>query len=452
VILLHEACFVYLARISSASQVVYGAVSIFRILAIFIPGTLQPDGFPNFAELISIGMAEQVKVFLKKGKEMPVLRFHPWIFSGAVREIRGAYQEGDIAEVYADDGRFLAVGYLLSGSISIKLLTFQKEAISGAFWKNKLASAYRLRKDLGLTRGGDTNCYRLVHNEGDGMPGLIIDIYNDLAVIQSHSVGMYLQRDTIAGLLPDVTEGTIRRIYDKSSESLKKMTSMRVKDEFLLGGGDECEVLEHGHRFLVNPVSGQKTGFFLDQRENRRLLGGFSAGRRVLNMFGYTGGFSVYAAARGAVEVVTVDSSAPALELADRNLKLNGYDSVKYRVITEDARKFLDTVNPGDWDLVILDPPAYGKNLESRKKALMGYRNINAAALRKISKGGILFTFSCSQVVDRSMFYSAVTAAAIDVGKKVRVLHQLSQPPDHPLNLFHQEGEYLKGLVLRVED
>lgn len=397
-------------------------------------------------------MSSYVKVFLKKGKEFPVLRFHPWIFSGAIREIRGDYQEGDLAEVFSDDGRYLATGYLLSGSISIKLLTFHQQSISTEFWRNKLTSAFQVRQELGLTAQGKTNCYRLVHNEGDGLPGLIIDIYNDLAVIQAHSVGMYLLRNAFAGLLPEITAGKVTRIYDKSSESLRKMTGLKVQDEFLLGGGDESEVLEHGHRFLVNPVAGQKTGFFLDQRENRKLIGQYASGRRVLNMFGYTGGFSVYAAANGAKEVVTVDSSAPAIEQAERNVKLNPVETGIHRGVVGDARKFLDSVKPDEWDLIILDPPAYAKNLESRKKAVSGYRSINAAAMKKINHGGILFTFSCSQVVDRSMFYSAVTAAAIDVGKKVRVLHQLSQPPDHPLNLFHQEGEYLKGLVLRVDD
>lgn len=282
-------------------------------------------------------------------------------------------------------------------------------------------------------------------------PGLIIDIYGGLAVIQAHSVGMYELRNVFAEILQEIYGEKLKAVFDKSSESLKKMTGFKVEDEFLFGSMPESEILENGNRFMVNAVSGQKTGFFLDQRDNRFLLAKYAKGRKVLNMFGYTGGFSVYAANAGATEVCTVDSSAPAIELCKANVKLNKIPAKNHKGVVADARQFLDQTEDGQYDLIILDPPAYAKNMDARKKALGGYRSINAAAFRKIKKGGLLFTFSCSQVVDRQMFTSAVTAAAVDAGRKVRVLHQLAQPADHPINLFHQEGEYLKGLVLSVE-
>lgn len=390
-------------------------------------------------------------VILKNGKEEPVKRFHPWIFSGAISKIRGKYQEGDIAEVFSAQGEYLATGYLLSGSIAVKLFSFQQQDINPEFWHSKLSKAYQLRKDLGLASTPDTNAFRLVHNEGDGFPGLIIDIYGKLAVVQAHSVGMYLNREVFARSIREIFNGTLDAIYDKSAESLRKMTDFKAEDGFLFGSGEEFEIHENGNSFLVNPAKGQKTGFFLDQRDNRALISRYANGKRVLNMYGYTGGFSVYAAKAGAESVHTVDSSAPAIELANRNFKLNGFDGSMHQGIVADAREFLMKSEKEAYDLIVLDPPAFAKNLDSRNKALSGYISINSLALSKIKRGGVLFTFSCSQVVDRKMFYSAITAASIVSGRGVQVIHQLSQPADHPMNLFHQEGEYLKGLVLRVD-
>jgi len=396
-------------------------------------------------------MAGYPKVILKKGKDEAVKRFHPWIFSGAIDEIREPYQEGDIVEVFSAGGEYLATGYLLSGSIAIKLITFSRQEIGKAFWRSKIEHSFRLRSDLGLTRSDLTNAYRLVHNEGDGMPGLIIDVYGDMAVLQAHSVGMYQLRELFSEVLLEVFGDNLRTVYDKSSESLRKMTGFRVEDGFLAGNGNEVEVSENGHTFIIDPVTGQKTGFFLDQRENRQLITRYAQGKRVLNMFGYTGGFSVYAAKAGAELVHTVDSSAPAIAIAERNMALNAVTPGLHTGIVADVRNFLVSMDEGVYDLIILDPPAFARSVDSRKQAINGYRAINALAMKKIKPGGILFTFSCSQVVDRQMFTSAITSAAIDSRRKVQILHQLSQPPDHPINIFHQEGEYLKGLVLRVE-
>jgi 23S rRNA (cytosine1962-C5)-methyltransferase len=391
------------------------------------------------------------QVNLKKGKDDAVKRFHPWIFSGAIDDIRGKYQEGDIVEVFSAEGKYLATGYLLSGSLAIKLFTFSRQEINYAYWKTKVEQAFSLRNVLGLTSSGKTNAYRLVHNEGDGIPGLIIDIYGGLAVLQAHSVGIYQLRDIFCDILKELLGDQLKAVYDKSSESLKKMTGFRVKDEFLFGDGKEVKIKENGYTFLIDPVSGQKTGFFLDQRENRQLITQYASGRKVLNMFGYTGGFSVYAAKSGASLVHTVDSSGPAIAVAEKNMALNKVVTALHKGIVADARNYLASMPDQEYDLIVLDPPAYAKNLDSRKQALNGYRSINLLAMKKIAPGGILFTFSCSQVIDRQMFTSAITAAAIDAGRKIQVLHQLSQPPDHPINIFHQEGTYLKGLVLRVE-
>jgi 23S rRNA (cytosine1962-C5)-methyltransferase len=396
-------------------------------------------------------MTTYSRVILKKGKEEPVKRFHPWIFSGAIDKIDGPFKEGDLVEVFSANDKYLATGYLLSGSIAVKLFNFNRQEISGDFWKVKFLNALKLRTGIGLAGSATNSAFRLIHNEGDGFPGLIVDIYGKLAVMQSHSVGMYQLREVFASIIMGIFEGRISAVYDKSSESLKKMTGFQVDDGFIFGDGEDFEILENGQKFIVNPVKGQKTGFFLDQRENRLLLTRYSQGRKVLNMFGYTGGFSVYAASAGADQVTTVDSSGQAIALSGRNLLLNGFNPSKHQCLVSDAKDFLDKSADGSYDVIILDPPAFAKNIESRQKALNGYININALALKKIQKGGILFTFSCSQVVDRKMFHSAITAAAIQAGRGVRVLHQLSQPPDHPINIFHQEGEYLKGLVLQVE-
>jgi len=396
-------------------------------------------------------MKKYPQVILKPGKEGPVLRFHPWIFSGAIQEITGKPAEGDIVECFSSKGSYLATGHCMTGSLAVKLFTFKRQEIGKDFWIAKISEAWRVRKSLGLTDNSNTTAFRLVHYEGDNMPRLIVDVYGSMAVLQAHTSGMHDVREIIAGAIISLSEGKITSVYDKSAESIRKMTGRIVEDGFLAGDVGECEVLENGNRFHVNAVTGQKTGFFLDQRDNRDLLARYSQGRTVLNMFGYTGGFSVYAAKAGAKVVHTVDSSAPAITIAAENMKLNGFDAPHYECITADARKYLDTMEQDQYDLIILDPPAYAKNVASRIQALKGYRSINAVALAKIKSGGILFTFSCSQVVDRQMFTSAITAAAVDAGRQVRIIQHLSQPADHPVNIFHQEGEYLKGLVLMVE-
>jgi 23S rRNA (cytosine1962-C5)-methyltransferase len=396
-------------------------------------------------------MTTYPQIILKPGKEGPVMRFHPWIFSGAIDKTIGKPVEGDIVECFSSTGAYLATGHCMPGSLAVKLFEFKRQEIDKAFWLSKINAALQVRKSVGLIDNPLTNAFRLVHNEGDSMPGLIVDVYGALAVLQAHSTGMHDIRQTLAEAIVTASEGKITAVYDKSAEAIRKMTGRIVDDGFLVGEMGECEVQENGHRFIIDALAGQKTGFFLDQRENRELLAQYASGRNVLNMFGYTGGFSVYAAKAGAKIVHTVDSSAPAIVMAEKNMKLNGFDSKEYACITADARKYIDTMEQGLYDLIVLDPPAYAKNVASRNQALKGYRIINALALAKIKSGGILFTFSCSQVVDRQMFTSAVTAAAIDAGRQVRIIHHLSQPPDHPINIFHQEGEYLKGLVLMVD-
>lgn len=402
-------------------------------------------------ENLFIVMTKYPQIILKAGKEFPVLRFHPWIFSGAIEKTIGKPAEGDIVECYSSTGSYLATGHCMPGSLAVKLFTFTRQEIGKQFWHKKIEEAWRVRESLGLTNDPDTNAYRLVHNEGDNLPGLIIDIYGSMAVLQAHTTGMHDIRQILADAVIAVSGGKINSVYDKSAEAIRKMTGRLVEDGFLAGDSGECDVLENGNQFHVNAVNGQKTGFFLDQRENRELVARYAMGRNVLNMFGYTGGFSVYAAKAGAKAVHTVDSSAPAVAVADQNMKLNGFDSAGFNCIVADARKYLENMEPALYDLVILDPPAYAKNVASRNQAMKGYRSLNAMALGKIKRGGILFTFSCSQVVDRQMFTSAVTAAAVDAGRQVRIIHHLSQPADHPVNIFHQEGEYLKGLVLLVE-
>jgi 23S rRNA (cytosine1962-C5)-methyltransferase len=339
----------------------------------------------------------------------------------------------------------------MPGSLAVKLFSFKRLEIDKAFWQSKINAAWQVRKSVGLIDNPLTSAFRLIHNEGDSIPGLIVDVYSTMAVLQAHSTGMHDIRRTLADSIVVAGKGKITSVYDKSSEAIYKMTGRNVDNGFLVGDVGECDVLENGHRFHVDAIAGQKTGFFLDQRDNRELLAHYSKGRNVLNMFGYTGGFSVYAAAAGAKMVHTVDSSAPAVAVAEKNMKLNGFDSQEYACFTADARKYMEAMEPGIYDLIVLDPPAYAKNVALRNQALKGYRTINAMALAKIKSGGILFTFSCSQVVDRQMFTSAVTAAAIDAGRQVRIIQHLSQPPDHPVNIFHQEGEYLKGLVLLVD-
>jgi 23S rRNA (cytosine1962-C5)-methyltransferase len=396
-------------------------------------------------------MTSYPQIILKPGKEIPVLRFHPWIFSGAIAKTIGNPAEGDVAECFSSTGTYLATGHCMPGSLAVKLFTFKRQEINKNFWFSKLKECWKVRGAVGFTENHASNAFRLVHNEGDSMPGLIVDVYGSMAVFQAHSAGMHDIRQLLADGIVTASQGRITSVYNKSADSMRKMTGQKVEDGFLIGHVSACEVLENSHRFHIDAVAGQKTGFFLDQRGNREMLAEYARDKYVLNMFGYTGGFSVYAADAGAKMVHTVDSSAQAIAMAEKNMKLNGFDSAENTCIVADARKYIETMEQDKYDVIVLDPPAYAKNVASRNQALKGYRTINALALNKIKSGGILFTFSCSQVVDRQMFTSAVTAAAVDAGRQVRIIQHLSQPADHPVNIFHQEGEYLKGLVLLVE-
>lgn len=391
------------------------------------------------------------KIVLKPGKELPVLRYHPWIFSGAVAGITDNVCEGDIVEVYSSGHRYLATGHFQESSIAVKIFTFTRQEIDDEFWHKRLSDALALREQLNLVTNPVTNCYRLVHNEGDFLPGLIVDIYDKTAVLQAHSTGMYKLSDTIAGALSRLYNGQLSGIYDKSSESLYKNTGVRTENRWLTGGNSEIIALENGCRFAINIETGQKTGFFLDQRENRAKAAFYATGKKVLNMFSYTGGFSVFALKAGAGLVHSVDSSSPACALAEKNVSLNGFGNSQHTAIVADARQYLENIDYGLYDMIILDPPAFAKNNASRHSAIKGYTALNSVAMQKISRGGILITFSCSQVVSREQFSGAVSAAAIQSGRRVQVLEQLGQPGDHPVNIFQPESEYLKGLVLRVE-
>ena len=342
------------------------------------------------------------------------------------------------------------MGHYQDGSICVRLLSFQPTEIDQSFWTKKIANAYQYRKAIELTDRELINCYRLVHGEGDGMPGLVIDIYGEVAVVQCHSIGMHRDRAFIAQALQDVYGSRLKAVFDKSAESLPKDYAGKMQNGYLYGTGGEPVVKEYGALFSIDWETGQKTGFFLDQRENRRLLGEYATGKKVLNAFCYTGGFSIYALKAGAHSVDSVDVSAKAMELTDRNVALNGYDDSRHQSYTSDVLDFLRKTH-NTYDLMIVDPPAFAKNMEKRHNAVQGYKRLNAQAMEKISPGGILFTFSCSQVVNKQLFYDTIVAAALEAGRQVRVMHQLSQGPDHPVNMFHPEGEYLKGLVLYVE-
>ena len=392
------------------------------------------------------------RIFLKRGKEESLARRHPWIFSGAIERIEGDPEEGDVVDVYARSGEFLARGHYQIGSITVRVLLFEQEEIDAAWWEARLRAAWAVRRAIGLIDSPDTDCYRLVHGEGDNLPGLVIDIYGDVAVVQAHSVGMYRSRQAICEALRTVYGDRLAAVYDKSAQTLPYMAETGAVDGYLYGGGASTEriVTEHGNRFHVDWGVGQKTGFFLDQRENRALVGHYSAGRTVLNTFSYTGGFSVYALAGGAREVVSVDSSATAVALAVRNAELNFGPDVHHEGVASDVFDYLKTTDK-QFDLIILDPPAFAKHHKVLGNATKGYTRLNARALSQIAPGGILFTFSCSQAVSRELFRTTVFTAAAIAGRRVRILHQLTQPADHPVNIYHPEGEYLKGLVLYVE-
>ena len=388
------------------------------------------------------------KLYLKRGKEESLLRFHPWVFSGAIAQADDDLKDGDLVRVLTNHGDFIAVGHFQMGSIAVRVLSFRDVDIDADFWASRLASALKVRQSIGIADNPQNNTYRLVHGEGDNLPGLIIDVYDRTAVMQAHSIGMHLQRKQIAEQLVKVMGSRIDNVYYKSETTLPFMDDM--ENGFVYGGSDDNVALENGLKFYVDWLRGQKTGFFVDQRDNRSLLERYSAGKSVLNMFCYTGGFSVYAMRGGAKLVHSVDSSAKAIELTNRNVALNFEGDQRHEAFCEDAFKYLEQAG-NNYDLIILDPPEFAKHRGALHNALKGYTRLNNKAFQKIQPGGILFTFSCSQVVTKDHFRNAVFTAAAQAGRKVRILHQLHQPADHPINIYHPEGEYLKGLVLFVE-
>lgn len=387
---------------------------------------------------------------LRHGKAESLKRFHPWIFSGAIQRMPDNLTEGQIVRIIDHKGDFLAIGHYQIGSIAIRVLSFVERKIDNEFWKERLSEAFNMRCSIGLVRREDNNTLRLVHGEGDQLPGLIIDLYGKTAVMQAHSVGMHLYRKEIAAALIDVCKGIIENVYYKSETTLPFKADLHEKDGFIIGGNEDNIAIEYGLKFHIDWLRGQKTGFFIDQRENRKLLEQYSMEKNVLNMFCYTGGFSVYALRGGATRVTSVDSSAKAIDLTRANAELNFPGDSRHDAYAEDAFKFLERAGD-DYELIVLDPPAFAKHKGALRNALKGYTRLNAIAISKIRKGGIIFTFSCSQAVNKDQFRLAVFTAAAQAGRHVRILHQLHQPADHPINIYHPEGEYLKGLVLEIE-
>ena len=396
-----------------------------------------------------------IKIILRKGREESLRRFHPWVFSGAVAEIQGDPSEGDVVAVYASDGSFLAYGHYQIGSIAVRVLSFDDSAVRPDFWEVMLSKALNVRLACGLHGNEATDCYRLVHGEGDNLPGLIIDYYGGVCVMQAHSVGMFRAKKQITEALKKIYGNSLKAVYDKSSGTAPYKAGLELVDGYMYRSedfsDDEQIVQENGHKFIVNWTEGQKTGFFLDQRENRALVGSLAKGRNVLNLFCYTGGFSIYALAAGAVHVDSVDSSRKAMMMVDRNVELNGFDQSLHTSLCCDAIDYLKGVPEGKYDLMIVDPPAFAKHRGALKNALRAYQRLNAAAISKVASGGFVFTYSCSQVVDKEAFALAVFSAAAQAGRRVRILDRLHQPCDHPVNIYHPEGEYLKGLLLYVE-
>ncbi|MBL7838917.1 MAG: class I SAM-dependent rRNA methyltransferase [Cyclobacteriaceae bacterium] len=391
----------------------------------------------------------QGRVLLKKGKEFSIQRFHPWIFSGAIAKLEGAVSDGNWVTVVSGAGKVLGHGHYQNGSIAVRVLSFLEQEPSADLYVEKIAAAYTLREKAGII-SNDTTAFRLIHGEGDGLPGLIIDFYEGVAVVQAHSFGMHTDRNLISEALQKVLGQKLVAVYYKSKATLPGKVKEAQQDGYLFGmAAVPHVVLEHGHKFLVDWEEGQKTGFFLDQRENRKLLSEFASGKKVLNTFCYTGGFSVYALQGSAGLVHSVDASQKAIELTRKNIELNGFSASQHECYAIDTFEFLKDKNDV-YDLIILDPPAFAKHRDARHQAVKGYQRLNAEAMKVIRKGGILFTFSCSQVVDRQLFYDTVVSAAIQAGRDVKVLYQLTQSPDHPVSMFHPEGEYLKGLVLYV--
>lgn len=389
-------------------------------------------------------------LYLKKGKEESLMRFHPWVFSGAVHHIEGQPEEGELVRVLNSEGKFIAVGHWQIGSIAVRVLSFEDVEVNENYWEQRLQRAYEMRVGIGVAANPNNNTYRLVHGEGDNLPGLVVDVYGRTAVMQAHSVGMHLCREAVADALLKATDGTVENVYYKSETTLPYKADLGAENGFLRGDSPENIAVENGLKFHIDWMKGQKTGFFVDQRDNRSLLEHYSHERSVLNMFCYTGGFSVYAMRGGARLVHSVDSSSKAVDLVNRNISLNFPGDPRHQAFAEDAFKYLDTMGR-DYDLIILDPPAFAKHKDALRHALKGYTKLNAKAFEKIKPGGILFTFSCSQVVTKDNFRMAVFTAAAMSGRRVRILHQLHQPADHPINIYHPEGEYLKGLVLYVE-
>lgn len=389
-------------------------------------------------------------LFLRRGKSESLKRFHPWVFSGAIAGANGKLNEGDVVRIVSNEKELMGYGHYQIGSIAVRMLTFKEEKIDHAFWVTRLSEALRLRKALQLTGRADNNIYRLVHGEGDRLPGLVIDVYGKTAVMQAHSVGMHMSREQIADALIEASEGLIENVYYKSETTLPFKADLHQENGFLRGHDEGNVAVENGLKFHIDWLRGQKTGFFVDQRENRSLLEHYAKGRNVLNMFCYTGGFSVYAMRGGANLVHSVDSSAKAIDLTRANAEMNFPGDARHEAFAEDAFKFLEQAG-SNYDLIVLDPPAFAKHKDALPRALKGYTRLNAIAFRKIKPGGIVFTFSCSQAVNKDQFRLAVFTAAAQSGRHVRILHQLHQPADHPINIYHPEGEYLKGLVLEVE-
>lgn len=392
------------------------------------------------------------QIRLKPTKEKSILRFHPWVFSGAIKDIDSDINEGDIVEVISNKGRYLATGHYQIGTISVRIFEFKQQTIDEKYWETKIANAISLRKDLGFINNKKTNIYRLIHAEGDEMPGCIIDVYNSAAIVQFHSFGMWKLRETFSLIIQKLLP-YIEYIYDKSSNTLpeKFITEHSITNAYLYKSGKDDQIVasEYDNLFKIDWINGQKTGFFIDQRENRQLLGQLSKDKKVLNTFCYSGGFSIFALNGGAKEVHSLDSSKKAIELVDKNLELIDTNVGKHESIVADAMDFIKNLKE-DYDIIVLDPPAFAKHQKVRHKAIQGYKRLNARAIEQIKPGGILFTFSCSQVIDKELFRHTILSAAINAGRSVKILHQLHQPADHPVNIYHPESEYLKGLVLKI--
>lgn len=390
------------------------------------------------------------KIILKAGKEKSLLRRHPWVFSGAIAQIEGQPAEGDIVKVYSHTQEFLAAGHYQIGSIAVRILSFDERPIDQPFWKERIGQAYRTRIAIGLADNPHNNVYRLVHGEGDDLPGLVIDYYAGVAVVQFHSVGMYRNKDEICRALQEVMGDRLTAIYDKSESTLPYKAGLQPQNGYIWGQSDNFTAMENGLRFNVDWIEGQKTGFFIDQRENRALLERYARGRDTLNMFCYTGGFSFYAMRGGARLVHSVDSSARAIELTKQNVELNFPEDSRHEAFVDEAFHFLEHAKDR-YDLIVLDPPAFAKHQKVLDNAIQGYKKLNRKGIEIIRSGGIIFTFSCSQVMTKELFRQTVFTAAANTGRRVKILHQLTQPADHPINIYHPEGEYLKGLVLYVE-